>query len=239
MVNGLFPLSVKGALTRRRGKVLVGPVDLELDGQGTCVVLGPNGAGKTTLLRMLHGIARLHQGRIDWACDTAIARNAQAFVFQQPVMLRRSVVENLAYPLRMHGVPRREAMERARDWAGRVGLGEEMLERSATVLSGGEKQKLALTRALIQEPELVFLDEPSSSLDGRATREIEEILTTCSAAGTRLIMSTHDMGQARRLADTVVFLLNGSVHEAAPAEVFFAGPKTPEAQAFLNGDIVE
>jgi len=238
MVNPLFPLSVRAALTRRQGKVLVGPVDLELRGDGICVVLGPNGSGKTSLLRMLHGIARLHAGEIEWACDTEEARHAQAFVFQQPVMLRRSVVENLAYPLRMRGVPRKEALRRARDWAGRVGLGE-MLERSATVLSGGEKQKLALTRALITEPALIFLDEPSASLDGRATREIEEILTTCRAEGTRLIMSTHDMGQARRLADEVVFLLNGSAHETGSAEAFFAGPKTPEARAFLKGDIVE
>ncbi|WP_371229688.1 ABC transporter ATP-binding protein [Roseovarius sp. 2305UL8-3] len=238
MVSELFPLSVKGALTRRRGKVLVGPVDLELDGQGICVILGPNGSGKTSLLRMLHGIARLHDGTIRWACDTKTARNAQAFVFQQPVMLRRSVVDNLVYPLQMHGMARDQAISMAKDWAARAGLSD-MLDRSATVLSGGEKQKVALARALIQNPSLVFLDEPSASLDGRATREIEEILLGCSAAGTRLIMSTHDLGQARRLANRVVFLLNGSVHETGPADSFFDGPKTPEARAFLNGDIVE
>lgn len=238
MVSGLFPLRVSGALTRHRGKVLVGPVDLELDGRGTCVVLGPNGAGKTTLLRMLHGIARLHGGTVDWACGTQEARNAQAFVFQQPVMLRRSVMDNLIYPLRMRGLPRKTAQNTARNWAAQAGL-TDMLERQATVLSGGERQKLALARALIADPQLVFLDEPSASLDGRATREIEEILTRSVAAGTRLILSTHDMGQARRLAERVVFLLNGKVHETGPAEAFFAGPQTPEARAFLNGDILE
>jgi tungstate transport system ATP-binding protein len=238
VVSALFPLSVKGALTRRRGKVLVGPVDLDLDGQGITIILGPNGSGKTSLLRMLHGIARLNGGRIDWACDRDMARNAQAFVFQQPVMLRRSVTENIAYPLRLRGVGRSEASQRAADWAGRVGLGE-MLDRQATVLSGGEKQKLALARALIAEPKLVFLDEPTASLDGRATREIEDVLTQCREAGTHLIMSTHDIGQARRLADQTVFLLNGNVHEHGPARAFFAGPQTPEAEAFLKGDIVE
>jgi tungstate transport system ATP-binding protein len=238
LVSGLFPLKVRGALTRHKGKVLVGPIDLELDGTGTCVVLGPNGAGKTTLLRMLHGIARLHGGTINWACGTQAARNAQAFVFQQPVMLRRSVLDNLVYPLRMRGVPRNEARQKAGEWAARAGL-TEMLERQATVLSGGERQKLALARALIGEPALVFLDEPSASLDGRATREIEEILTTSSAAGTRFILSTHDMGQARRLASRVIFLLSGKVHETGPAAEFFAGPATPEARAFLKGDIVE
>lgn len=238
MVSDLFPLRVEGAQTRRHGKVLVGPVDLDLDGQGTCVIIGPNGAGKTTLLRLLHGIARLHEGRIRWACDDADARAAQAFVFQRPVMLRRSVGENIAYPIRMRGVSRRDALEQARYWADRVGLAG-LFDRPATVLSGGEQQKLAIARALICDPKLVFLDEPCASLDGRATREIEEVLTVAHDSGTRLILSTHDMGQARRLADRVVFLLHGRVHETGPAADFFDAPRTPQAQAFLNGEIVE
>ena len=237
-MSRLFPLKVTGAATRRRGRRLVGPVDMTWDGQGTRVVLGPNGAGKTTLLRLLHGIARLHEGEITWACGTRAARNAQAFVFQRPVMLRRSVVENLMYPLRMRGIASAAARQQAEDWARKVGLGE-MTQAQATVLSGGEQQKLAIARALIGAPELLFLDEPTASLDGRATREIEAILRDATSAGTRIILSTHDMGQARRLADDVVFLLHGRVHEAAPADRFFDHPQTPEARAFLKGDIVE
>lgn len=237
-MTALFPLSVKAAATRRQGKVLVGPVDLDLDGEGTCVVIGPNGAGKTTLLRLLHGIARLHAGEITWACDTDKAYNAQAFVFQRPVMLRRSVGENIAYPMRMRGARRADALSRAQDWAGRVGLGE-FFNRPAHVLSGGEQQKLAIARALVCEPKLVFLDEPCASLDGRATREIEGILQAAQAAGTRLILSTHDMGQARRIASRVVFMLGGRVHETGHASSFFTDPQTPQARAFLNGDIVE
>ncbi|RMF39439.1 MAG: ATP-binding cassette domain-containing protein [Alphaproteobacteria bacterium] len=237
-MSDLFPLSVRGAGTRRQGRLLVGPVDLELAGQGACVVLGPNGAGKTTLLRLLHGAARLSLGEIRWACPTAEAQRRQAFVFQRPVMLRRSVLENIAYPLRMHGARRAEALARARDWAVRVGLGG-MLDRQAPVLSMGEQQKLALARALIMTPDLLFLDEPCAALDGRATREIEAILTAAKQTGTRLIFTTHDIGQARRLADNVVFLLHGRVHEHAPAAVFFDRPETAEARAFLNGDIVE
>lgn len=238
MVNDLFPLSVQGAATRRRGERLVGPVDLVLDGRGTCVIIGPNGSGKTTLLRLLHGTARLSEGRITWACGTQAARHAQAFVFQRPVMLRRSVADNLAYPLRLRGVTKSRARQAAQGWADRVGLAG-MLERSATALSGGEQQKLAIARALISGPRLVFLDEPSASLDGRATREIEDILIAARHSGTRLILSTHDMGQARRLADRVIFLLGGRVHETGPAAPFFDRPRTPEARAFLKGDIVE
>ena len=237
-MTALFPLTVRGASTRRHGKVLVGPVDLELDGAGTVVVIGPNGAGKTSLLRMLHGIARLHTGEIAWAVDRETAFNAQAFVFQRPVMLRRTVGENLAYPLRMRGATRADARHAAEDWAARVGL-EAYFDQRATGLSGGEQQKLAIARALIVEPKLVFLDEPTASLDGRATREIEEILGAAKAAGTRLILTTHDMGQARRMADRVVFLLGGRVHEEGPARAFFDTPGTPEAAAFLKGDIVE
>ncbi|WP_299693729.1 ATP-binding cassette domain-containing protein [uncultured Tateyamaria sp.] len=238
MVTELFPLTLKGAETSRRGKRLVGPVDLSLDGQGLCVVMGPNGSGKTTLLRLMHGTARLTGGSVTWACDTDVARHHQAFVFQRPVVLRRTVEENLTYPLRLRGTSRKVAQVAARDWAERVGLGPH-LTRRAMVLSGGEQQKLAIARALITEPALVFLDEPTASLDGRAMREIEAILLRAKADGTRLILSTHDMGQARRIADEVVFILGGTVQETGPAAAFFDGPKTPQARAFLNGDIVE
>lgn len=237
-MSGMFPLIVEGALTRRRGKVLVGPVDLRLEDRGITVVVGPNGAGKTSLLRMLHGIARLNAGRIAWACGDEAARERQAFVFQTPVMLRRSVKDNLAYPLRLTGVARGEARVQAEAMAEQIGLSY-ALNRPATVLSGGERQKLALGRALIRSPEVLFLDEPCASLDGRATREVEDILTKAAREGTRLIMSTHDMGQARRLASEVLFLLGGKIHEQGPAPKFFETPATAQARAFLNGDIVE
>ncbi|MEP2716087.1 ATP-binding cassette domain-containing protein [Pseudophaeobacter sp.] len=238
MQKQMFPLIAKHALVRRRGKVLVGPIDLSLQGQGTSIVIGPNGAGKTTLLKMLHGIERMNGGSLDWACPKAEAQRRQAFVFQNPIMMRRSVVDNIAYPLQLTGVGRDEARARAAVWAERINLGD-ALDRQAVLLSGGERQKLALARALIREPDVLFLDEPCASLDGRATREIEEILTEAAATGTRLIMSTHNMGQAQRLADEVLFVLRGNIHEFTPAKEFFAGPITSQAQAFLNGDIVE
>lgn len=238
MVTELFPLDLQRAETAQRGKRLVGPVDLTLDGQGVCVVIGPNGAGKTTLLRLMHGTSRLTAGRMRWACDLDAARQLQSFVFQRPIVLRRTVGQNLIYPLRLRGVARAPARAAAADWAERVGLSA-FLGQRASVLSGGEQQKLAIARALITGPALVFLDEPTASLDGRATREIEGILHHAKSTGTRLILSTHDMGQAQRIGDQVVFMLGGKVHETAPAEMFFNHPNTPEARAFINGDIVE
>ncbi|MEO0401773.1 MAG: ATP-binding cassette domain-containing protein [Pseudomonadota bacterium] len=233
----LFPMTMTRAQTSRRGKVLVGPVDLTLDGQGVTAIMGPNGSGKTTLLRLMHGTARLTGGDMAWACPRDEARQYQSFVFQRPVMLRRSVIENIAYPLFIRRMPKSGARAQAREWAARVGL-TEALERSATVLSGGEQQKLALARALITDPHVLFLDEPTVSLDGQAKREIEEILQQARANGTRLVIATHDLGQARRLADDVLFLLRGRVHEQGSAPAFFAGPQTTEARAFLDGDIV-
>ncbi|KAE9628201.1 ATP-binding cassette domain-containing protein [Parasedimentitalea maritima] len=234
----MFPLEAKQAVVRRQGKVLVGPIDLTLQGQGVTIVIGPNGAGKTTLLKMLHGIARMNAGSLTWACLKNEAQKRQGFVFQAPVMMRRTVIENIAYPLRLIGVKKAEARQRAQDWAERVGLAH-TVKQQATMLSGGERQKLALARALIRDPDVLFLDEPCASLDGRATREIEEILTTAVADGTRLIMSTHNMGQAQRLADEVIFVLHGRIHEFTPASQFFAGAETKQGRAFLRGDIVE
>ena len=238
MVTALLPLRATGAMVRRKGKRLVGPVDLTLKENAFTIVIGPNGAGKTSLLKMLHGILRLSDGQVDWACDQAEAQGRQAFVFQTPVMLRRTVLENLIYPLRLMGVSKADAKRRASEWVERIGLSE-AATRSALVLSGGERQKIALARALVREPDVLFLDEPCASLDGGAMREIEALLLEASQSGTRIIMSTHDMGQARRLASEVVFILHGKVHEFGAADAFFNNPATAPAQAFLNGDIVD
>ncbi|MFY0691018.1 MAG: ATP-binding cassette domain-containing protein [Paracoccaceae bacterium] len=238
MVTRILPLTLTDAVVQRRTKRLIGPVDLTLSTDGFTAVLGPNGAGKTTLLKAMHGVVRLSEGSATWQVDTEEARHRQAYVFQTPIMLRRSVGENLAYPLKLRGAPQGEITQACTKWATRIGLGD-ALSRPAPRLSGGEKQKLALARALIRAPELLFLDEPCANLDGRSTREIEALLADAVASGTRIVMATHDLGQARRLATEVLFVLNGRIHEQGPAEAFFAGPQTPQARAFLNGDIVE
>ena len=238
MVGSILPLRLEAAAVRRGGNRLVGPVDLEIGADGATVVIGPNGSGKTSLLRLMHGLERAAEGRVRWAVPESEARTRQAYVFQNPILMRRPVAANIAYPLLVHGVRRAEARRRAADWAEKVGLGE-ALERQAASLSGGERQKLALARALIRQPDILFLDEPCANLDGRATREIEDILAGARAAGTRVVMATHDMGQARRLATEAVFLLRGRVHEAASGRGALERLATPEARAFLKGDILE
>ena len=238
MVNAILPMRATGLIVRRRGKRLLGPIDLTLDPQGITVVIGPNGAGKTTLLKALHGLERLSAGKVQWNTDIADARTQQAFVFQTPVMLRRTVAQNLAYPLELIGTPRERIAQQVADWTARIGLGGAQA-RPALRLSGGEKQKLSLARALITAPQLLFLDEPCTNLDGRATREIEALLRAANADGTRIMIATHDLGQARRLGDDVVFLLDGKIHEQGPARALMETPKTTQMAAFLKGDIVE
>lgn len=230
----MFPLNLQQVLVRRRGKAVIGPTDLLLQPGGPTIIIGPNGSGKTTLLRVMHGIERVTQGTVTWRHDDP---SQHAFVFQSPIVLRRSVFENLAYPLRLIKTPKPEIAKAVDYWLLRIGLSDSR-HSPAMRLSGGERQKLAIARALIRQPQVLFLDEPCANLDGHTTREIEALLQETSAAGTRLVMSTHDMGQARRLARDLVFMLHGKVHEVCAAEVAFARPQTKELAAFLRGDIV-
>lgn len=233
-MSAMFPVTLSGVQVRRQGRRVIGPVDLVLSPQGPVMVLGPNGSGKTTLLRAMHGIERLNGGSITWA--QADARR-HAFVFQTPIVLRRSVADNLAYPLKLRKTPKADIARDVDHWLERTGLAD-LRATAATRLSGGERQKLAIARALIQRPDVLFLDEPCANLDGHTTREIETLLQDIAANGTQLIMSTHDMGQARRLAHEVVFVLDGKIHEVGEARTVFASPATPELAAFLKGDIV-
>lgn len=237
-MSTILPLTLNDVTVRRRGKRLIGPVDLSLDTEGLTIIVGPNGSGKTTLLRAMHGIERLSAGAVRWSVDEEEARHRQAYVFQTPIMLRRSVSENLRYPLNLLGVSRSDSDTRVANWLSRIGL-EDRASLQATRLSGGEKQKLAIARALIRKPDVLFLDEPCANLDGASTRDIETLLENALAEKTRIVMTTHDLGQAKRLARDAIFMLHGVVHEAGPAQAFFGTPQTAELQAFFRGDIIE
>ncbi|MGI9389294.1 MAG: ATP-binding cassette domain-containing protein [Boseongicola sp.] len=234
----ILPLTLTGAEVFGGGRCILGPVDQSIGQGGVTVLLGPNGSGKTTLLKSCHGILRLSGGSSEWAVPRDEANLLQAYVFQSPILLRRTVLDNVAYPLRVRGTSRRKARKTASEFLSTVGI-EDLSNQRASVLSGGEKQKLAIARALVTDPEVLFLDEPTASLDGRSTREIEAILTVARDSGKKLLMATHDLGQARRIASEVLFLLKGKIHESGPADAFFSEPTTTEARAFLKGDIVE
>ncbi|GFE50064.1 ABC transporter ATP-binding protein [Roseobacter cerasinus] len=237
MVSSILPLTLTDVAVRRRGKTLLGPVDLSLEATGLTIIIGPNGSGKTTLLRAMHGVERLSTGAVRWSVPDEQAQHRQAYVFQTPIMLRRSVADNLRYPLQLLRLPRAEIGARVADWLARIGL-EERASLQATRLSGGEKQRLAIARALIRRPDVLFLDEPCANLDGASTRAIEALLQAALDEKTRIIMTTHDLGQARRLASDAIFMLHGVVHEAGSAARFFGAPCTEELEAFFRGDII-
>ncbi len=233
----IYPINLDGVEVRRSGKCLLGPLDLTLAPEGFTIVMGPNGAGKSTLLKTLHGMERVRGGTRTWAVPETEALKRQAFVFQTPVVMRRTVLDNVAYPLTLRGLSKREAQAAAQGWLSVVGHSKAAAQR-ASDLSGGERQKMALARALITEPEVLLLDEPCANLDGQATREIESLLLDAHKNGMRIVMATHDHGQARRLASEVLFLHKGKLLEQTPAPQFFETPQTPEAKAFIAGDIV-
>lgn len=233
-MTAAFPLTLTQVQVRRQSKTVLGPVDLRLDTGGTTIIVGPNGSGKTTLLRVMHGIERTNGGTVTWEVDDPAKH---AFVFQTPIVMRRTVAENLAYPLKLLKTPQDQIAAAVDHWLARIGL-ERARHSQATRLSGGERQKLAIARALIRKPDVLFLDEPCANLDGHATREIEALLREVADSGTRLVMATHDMGQARRLANDLVFLLEGRIHETGSAAALFTAPATAELAAFLRGDIV-
>jgi tungstate transport system ATP-binding protein len=215
---------------------LLDAVSLTIAAGAPTVVIGPNGAGKTTLLRAAMGLIAPTQGRISWAGrDTPPAR--QAFVFQRPAMLRRSAASNLRYALKVAGIDRATHDGRIAELLALVGL-TDVAERPARRLSGGEQQRLALARALARDPQVLFLDEPTASLDPAATRAVEEVIRTVAARGLKVVMSTHDLGEARRLAGDVVLLHRGRVIETAAAATFFSAPRSNEAATFLAGELL-
>jgi tungstate transport system ATP-binding protein len=226
----ILPLRLE-SLTYRE---IIAPLSLSIEAGPSTVILGANGAGKSVLMRLMHGLLAPSAGRVSWASEEAPRR--QAMVFQRPVLLRRSALANVLYALKLARVPRAERERLAIEALESVGL-LHLAHRPARVLSGGEQQRLALARAWALHPEVLFLDEPTASLDPSATREIERVIQAFDAAGTKIIMATHNLGQARRLGDEVLFLHQGRLVERAPVELFFGRPASSEAAAFIKGEL--
>lgn len=236
-VVSILPLRVEEVSFLGEGRRLVDDVSFSLPAGGLTVLLGPNGAGKSLILRLCHGLLAPSRGRIAWANSAPEGRlKRHAMVFQKPIMLRRSVEANIRHALAAGGISGAERSLRCRDALARFGLADKAAQ-PARLLSGGEQQRLAIARAWALRPELLLLDEPTSQLDPAATRQIEELLASLVAEGITVIMSTHDLGQARRLAGRVLFLHRGRLIEDSPAKNFFTSPQSPEAQAFLAGEL--
>jgi len=219
------------------GVTILDRVSLAFAAGASAVLIGPNGAGKTTLLRLLMGLAAPVRGRVTWGGREQAASTHRAIVFQRPTMLRRSAAGNVRYALAAAGVPRTRRAASAVELCALVGL-TGLERRPARKLSGGEQQRLALARALAKEPQILLLDEPTASLDPAATKAIEDVIRKVAASGIKVVMSTHDLGEAKRLAGEIVLVHRGRVIESGSADAFFSAPKTEEARRFAAGELL-
>ncbi len=231
----MFPLRIADLRFVPEGRTVLAGVNLELSGEGISVILGPNGAGKTLLLRLLAGLLPAHGGSFDWG-GAARPDGRLAMVFQHPMLLRMSVFTNVEFALRPQPLGRSERRARTENALERVGLAHRARD-CARLLSGGERQRLALARAWAMQPRLLLLDEPTASLDPSATEAVERIVREIRTEGAKVLMTTHNLGQATRLADDIIFLADGRVQEHESAQRFFARPQSPAARAYLQGEL--
>jgi tungstate transport system ATP-binding protein len=233
----LLPLRLENVVFAVGERRIIDDVTLTLDAGTRSVILGPNGAGKSVLLRLCHGLLQPTAGVVRWnSPEVPGGPRRHAMVFQRPVMLRRSALGNMTYALKLAGVPRVERDDRALQALRKVGL-EHLAGSFARRLSGGEQQRLALARVWALHPEILFLDEPTASLDPGATQEVEKVIAALHEAGTKIVMVTHNFGQAHRLADEILFIHQGRLVERTPADRFFRNPASPEAARFLEGEL--
>jgi tungstate transport system ATP-binding protein len=232
-VVSILPLEIEGVSFEADGKRLLDGLSFTLPKGGITAIIGPNGAGKSLTLRLCHGLLRPSAGAVRWQGDAT--RGRHAMVFQRPIMLRRSARANITHSLRAVGIT--DAPSRADAALAHFGLAV-LGDHPARLLSGGEQQRLAIARAWALRPDVLFLDEPSSHLDPGATRQIEDIIRMLATEGVTILMATHDLGQARRLGQRILFLNKGQLVEDAPSEKFFANPATPDARAFIAGDLL-
>jgi tungstate transport system ATP-binding protein len=235
--GSILPLTVRDVRFAAGDRNIIDGISTSIDAGPATVILGANGAGKSVLMRLMHGLLRPTSGEISWrAPDTERVRRGQAMVFQRPVMLRRSALANIVYALELARIPAAAQEDQAMAALREVGLAQ-IAHRPARVLSGGEQQRLALARAWALHPEVLFLDEPTANLDPGATREIENVIKAFDASGTKIVMSTHNLGQARRLGDEVLFVHQGRLVERASVDAFLRKPASAEATSFIKGEL--
>jgi tungstate transport system ATP-binding protein len=233
----VLPIAAAGLVLERAGRRIIDNIDLTVDGEGISVVMGPNGAGKSVLLRLLTGLLKPDAGKVSWAGRQPDRSRAPSvgLVFQKPVLLRRSAIANVRYALR--GLGRGERNRRALEALAHAGL-KHLADSPARLLSGGEQQRLALARALAPEPEVLLLDEPCANLDPAATAAIETLIRDARGRGTKIVLITHDIAQAKRLADDITFLHDGRIVEHSSATSFFDNPASNAGRAYLEGRLL-
>ncbi|HEX2555858.1 MAG TPA: phosphate ABC transporter ATP-binding protein [Microvirga sp.] len=232
--NPALPLVLDGLTVRAGGRAVIDGLSLTVASPGITALIGPNGAGKSLTLRLIDGLLRPDSGTVRFGDRTA-RQVRRALVFQRPGLVRAGVAQNVALALMPLGLPRRAVAERVEAALQRVGLRDRARD-AARKLSGGEQQRLSLARALATEPDLLLLDEPTASLDPAATEAVERIVADAAAAGTKVVLVSHNLGQVARLATDVAVLARGRVVEQGSARSILAAPQSGEARAYIGGE---
>ena len=209
------------------------------DSMACTVIVGPNGAGKSVLIRILCNLLKPDTGQVTWAglAPDARRRHTVGLLLQKPVLLRRSAMANLVFTLRQTGLDPKKCINRSEQALAKAGLWE-LREVPANRLSGGEQQRLALTRALLLEPQILFLDEPTASVDPASTLVIEQQLRSACENGLSVVMVSHDQGQVLRLADEIVLMHKGRVVEQNSREGFFNAARSVLARKWIAGELL-
>jgi tungstate transport system ATP-binding protein len=228
----LLPLVVSDLDYRVGQNNLLSDLNFEVKDSGITAILGDNGAGKSLLIRILHDLLPASRGSVSWngQLNSFDTRNRQALVFQKPVLLRRTVKENIEFVLRHcrhHSGISTDSLLQSAELSAKT-------DQSARLLSGGEQQRLALARAMASSPEVLFLDEPSASLDPKSTQLIESSLLEISSSGIKIFLVTHDLPQAKRLSSHILFLSESRLVESCSAKCFFETHENPVVRDFLN-----
>ena len=217
-------------------RLILNNINCELNDRSITAILGPNGAGKSLLLQTINGLIPISKGKILFNSkqhDENI-RKQQAMVFQTAVLLRRTVLGNMEF---INSLNNKINSLDVKSILKKVGL-EYYMDKPARLLSGGEKQRLSLARALLLKPKLLLLDEPTANLDPYSLKLIEDTILEENKNGTSIILTTHDMSQAKRLASNIIFINKGKVIEKNSSREFFANPKSSEAKKYINGEIL-
>lgn len=236
-VNAL-PLQIANLQIAKKGNLLLNNVTLKIESTGVTIILGPNGAGKSLLLRAAHGLEAINKGTIKWNAYKPEPQQAwRSYIFQKPVLLRRTVRANLEYVLSLHDVSKSDYSSLIKVALEQTGLSS-IAERNARVLSGGEQQRLNIARAWVLHPKVMLLDEPTAELDPSGTAVIERLIETIAQQGTKIIMTTHDLGQAHRLANDILFLHQGKLVEHTKVSRFFKNAETQLARDFIAGKLL-
>lgn len=232
-----FPLRMENVSYSINEATLIRNLDLEINSDGTSIILGHNGAGKSLLLKLFHGVIKPNHGKVTWNSQHPnIYQYWRTFLLQRPTFFNQSIEYNIEFVLRIAGIDKNQHKKRCEQALEVCGL-THLRQRNTRSLSGGELQKVSLARAWVLEPSVILLDEPTVALDPPSVISFESIIQQFVNSGSKIIMTTHDLSQAERLANEIIFIDKGTLIEQSDALNFFAGPSSNQAQKFVSGEL--